>query len=126
MDLLTNILHTLKLRGNLYFRTDLSAPWGIYVPAESNIVRFHVVISGRCWLGVGDEVEPILLSEGDLAIVSHGLSHRLTNSPDTPCRNLFEVLAEQKYTGDGTLFYGGGGPWRHSDQPRFTSDSQRT
>lgn len=109
MDFLADILQTLKLRGNLYFRTDLSEPWGIYVPADSNIARFHVVISGECWLGVGDEDEPFKLTEGDLAIVPHGLSHRLMNSPDSNCRHLLEVLSEQKYTGDGYLCYGGGG-----------------
>lgn len=109
MDLLSDILHTLKLRGNLYFRTDLTVPWGIYVPKDRNIARFHVVISGSCWLAIGDNGEPFQLSEGDLAIVPHGNSHRLMDSPNSPCRGLMEVLNEQQYTGEGVLCYGGGG-----------------
>lgn len=109
MDLLSDILSTLKLRGNLYFRTDLSEPWGIYVPAERNIARFHVVINGSCWLGIGDDEEPFCLSEGDLAVVPHGNSHRLMDVQDAQCLSLEEVLAEQKYTGEGVLRYGGSG-----------------
>lgn len=109
MDLLSDVLRTLKLRGNLYFRTDLSSPWGIYVAAESNIARFHVVISGQCWLKIGEDAEAFLLSEGDLAIVPHGNSHYLTDAPQTPSRPLEDVLKEQKFTGEGTLLYGGGG-----------------
>lgn len=109
MDLLTDILHSLRLRGNLYFRTDLSEPWGIYVAADRNIARFHVVISGQCWLKIGEDTEPFLLSEGDLAIVPHGNSHYLTDAPQTPSRPLEEVLNEQKFSGEGILLYGGGG-----------------
>lgn len=108
-DILSDILFTLKMRGNLYFRTDLSSPWGIYVQAESNIARFHVVIKGSCWMGIDEDIEPFLLSEGDLAIVPHGTSHRLMNHPESPCKSLEKVLAEQSYSGEGILSYGGGG-----------------
>lgn len=109
MDILSDILRTLKLRGNLYFRTDLTEPWGIYVPPDRRVARFHVVIKGHCWLGIGEKDEPFLLSEGDLAIVPHGNSHRLMDAPKRDCRPLQDVLAEQKYTGSGVLCYGGDG-----------------
>lgn len=109
MDLLSEILLTLRLRGNLYFRTDLGAPWGIQVPADGKVARFHVVIRGSCWLRVEGESEPSLISEGDLAIVPHGSAHQLVNSPETPCRSLQDVLAEQPVTEEGLLHYGGDG-----------------
>lgn len=108
MDVIRDILNILRLRGNLYFRTDLCSPWGIFVPAESNIARFHVVIKGSCWMQI-DDIDPFLLSEGDLVIVPHGLAHRMMDAPETPCRDLPEVLKEQKYSGSGILRYGGGG-----------------
>lgn len=109
MDLLSDILSTLRLRGNLYFRTDLSKPWGIYVPADRNIARFHVVINGNCWIGVGEESEPFFLSEGDLAVIPHGNSHRLMDTENAECLSLEEVLTEKEYTGEGVLHYGGAG-----------------
>lgn len=108
MDIIRDIVNTLRLRGNLYFRTDLSDPWGVFVPAEPNIARFHVVISGSCWMEI-EGGDPFLFSEGDLVIVPHGQAHRMMDSVETPCRDLPDVLAEQRYTGSGILRYGGTG-----------------
>ena len=56
MDALTDILNTLRLSSSLYFRTELTAPWGIEVPPQEAVARFHIVIRGQCWLQVhGDE-----------------------------------------------------------------------
>ena len=109
MDLLSDILYTLKLRGNLYFRTDLRAPWGIDVLADRQVARFHVVICGGCWLRVAGDDDPFYLAEGDLAMVPHGARHQISDAPDTPCRPLNEVLAEQPVTSEGLLAYGGAG-----------------
>ncbi|MFM9904069.1 MAG: AraC family transcriptional regulator [Pyrinomonadaceae bacterium] len=108
MDIIRDILTVLRLRGNLYFRTDLREPWGIFVPTEGNIARFHVVISGSCWMAV-EGFEPFRVSEGDLVIVPHGSAHRLMDDPGRPCRDLPEVLEEQEFTGNGILRYGGSG-----------------
>lgn len=109
MDLLSDILATLRLRGNLYFRTELRAPWGIDVPADGQVARFHVVMHGACWLQVAGEDEARWLEEGDLLIVPHGSGHRIFDAPDTPCRPLAEVLAEQPVSEEGLLRYGGDG-----------------
>ncbi len=109
MDLLSNILATLRLRGNLYFRTELCAPWGIDVPADRQVARFHVVIRGACWLQVTDDNEALFLEEGDLAIVPHGSGHRIFDAPETTCRPLAKVLAEQPVSEEGLLRYGGAG-----------------
>lgn len=109
MDLLTDILHSLRLRGNLYFRTDLSKPWGIAVPADGKVARFHLVIKGECWVGIGNDDDSFFIAEGDLIIIPHGNSHRLMDAPERDCRPLQEVLEEQKYAGNGVLSYGGRG-----------------
>lgn len=58
---------------------------------------------------MGDEDEPFYLSEGDLAVIPHGNSHRLMDKPEADCRHLQEVLQEQQYVGEGILRYGGEG-----------------
>ena len=47
-DLLSDILTRLSLRGTLYFRTSFTEPWGVRVPAFSNVARFHFVHRGEC------------------------------------------------------------------------------
>lgn len=108
MDALTDILNTLRLSSSLYFRTELTSPWGIEVPAKPGVARFHIVIRGQCWLRVrGDDGLP--MSNGDLVIVPHGASHTIADEPATQIRPLTEVLEEVDYQGSGPLVYGGGG-----------------
>ena len=109
MDALTDILNTLRLSSSLYFRTELTAPWGIEVPSKPNVARFHIVIRGQCWLQVeGDR--GIHMSNGDLVIVPHGASHVIADSASTEVLPLEEVLTSVAYGGQGPLVYGGDGP----------------
>ncbi len=108
MDALTDILNTLRLTSSLYFRTELTSPWGVEVPAKEKVARFHIVIRGQCWIKVEGE-EGIHMSNGDLVVIPHGASHQLADTPATTTRPLSEVLEAVAYTGEGPLIYGGGG-----------------
>ena len=108
MDALTDILNTLRLSSSLYFRTELTSPWGICVPSKANVARFHIVIRGQCWLQIeGDEGAHI--SNGDLVVIPHGASHVIADQPSTNALPLSDVLDEVEYEGQGPLVYGGGG-----------------
>ncbi len=109
MDILSDVLALLKLRGTLYFRTAFSPPWGLLVPAYEKVARFHLVHRGRCWLEVAGEQEPVLLEQGDLVIVPHGAEHRLCDPPGTPVKAVDRIVAESGFTGEGALVHGGGG-----------------
>ena len=108
MDVLTDILNTLRLSSSLYFRTELTSPWGITVPSSGNVARFHIVIRGQCWLQI-DGQESLHMSNGDLVVIPHGASHIIADAADTPPRPLQDVLDDVSYTGEGPLVYGGGG-----------------
>lgn len=109
MDALTDILNSLRLKGRLYFRTELTAPWGIHVPYQQNVARFHIVIRGNGWLRVEDQSDVVPMANGDLVVIPHGAGHDIMDIPDTPSRPLDDVLAEVNYTGIGAMLYGGGG-----------------
>lgn len=108
MDALTDILNTLRLSSSLYFRTELTSPWGVEVPSKKRVARFHIVIRGQCWLQV-DGNEGMYMSNGDLVVVPHGASHKLADTPTTTIRPLSDVLDEVAYAGEGPLVYGGDG-----------------
>ena len=108
MDALTDILRTLRLSSSLYFRTELTSPWGIRVPAKGRVARFHIVIRGQCWLQV-EGSEGIHMSNGDLVVVPHGAAHSIADQEHAEVRPLGDVLQSVGYTGDGPLVYGGGG-----------------
>ncbi|MEM1230599.1 MAG: AraC family transcriptional regulator [Pseudomonadota bacterium] len=109
MDALTDILNTLRLSSSLYFRTDLTAPWGITVPPKESVARFHIVIRGQCWLRV-DGQQGLHMSNGDLVVIPHGASHVIADDPSSAALPLDDVLNEVAYDGQGPLVYGGDGP----------------
>lgn len=111
MDILTDILDTLRFQGSLYFLTELTSPWSIYVPEKPNVARFHIVIRGQGWVQVEEESKADLaMANGDLVVVPHGAAHTICDSLETSSRHLDQVLTEVNYTGVGPLIYGGDGP----------------
>jgi len=115
MDVLSDILGTLRLKGTLYFSTEFGRPWGLRVPAYRRVARFHLVVRGNCWVRVMPDRPPELLESGDLILIPHGAEHVLADTPDTPCRTVDEVVKAAGFTGTGALVYGGddeGGPTR--------------
>lgn len=109
MDALTDILNTLRLSSSLYFRTEVTAPWGVEVPRHNNVARFHIVVRGQCWLHIEGQEEGVFMSNGDLVVIPHGASHILADDPATPIKPLDTILEEANYRGIGPLAYGGGG-----------------
>jgi AraC-like DNA-binding protein len=96
------------MSGSFYCRSELTAPWGLHLPAEPESMWFHVVNTGRCWLDV-DGLEPRQLQPGDFALVPHGEGHRLLSEPGTPAPQVDDL--EYDYASDryAILRYGGGG-----------------
>lgn len=109
MDALTDILDFVRLQSSLYFRTELTAPWGVRVPALGKVARFHIVIRGNCWLSIEGQDDDFHMSNGDLVIIPHGAAHTLADSPTSEVADLDDVMNAVTYVGEGPLVYGGGG-----------------
>jgi AraC-like DNA-binding protein len=92
-DPLGAALHSLRLSGAFYCRSELSAPWGTALPVLPGCVMFHAVVTGQCWLTV-DGIAPVLLQPGHFALVPHGQGHRLMSEPGVPTPPLFELPCE--------------------------------
>lgn len=116
MDVLSDILGALRLRGSLYFSTEFGRPWGLRVPGLERVARFHLVVRGTTWVRVVPDDTLVRLETGDLVLIPHGAEHVLADTPDTPCRTVDEVVEAAGFTGEGALVYGDagddGGPTR--------------
>lgn len=113
MDALTDILETVHLRGTVYCRSELTAPWGMAVP-RSRAAQFHVVRRGRCWLRLEDDGAearaPALLEAGDVLVLPLGHAHVLADSPATRALPLADLVAASGgVCGATPLVHGGGG-----------------
>ena len=106
-DALSQILDAVKMRGTVYFHTNFSPPWGVQVPAYSNVARFHMAMRGSCWVRVEGVDTPLHLSTGDLVVIPHGASHILSDTKDRDALGVDEVVAQSGYNGHGALAYGG-------------------
>ena len=107
-DPLGETLHLLRLTGTLYSRAELTAPWGVDMPAFEGYMMFHVVTSGHCWLEVEGE-EPRLLQQGSLALVPHGNGHIIRSNPTAEAEPLFDIPVEKISDRYEIMRYGGDG-----------------
>ena len=107
-DPLGETLYQLRLDGSLYALSELSAPWGIDMPALPGKMMFHIVTSGSCWLVVG-EGPPVELQQGSLVLLPQGRGHLLLDAPGAKCEPFFDLPVQQINERFETLNYGGGG-----------------
>lgn len=108
VDPLGEALHFLRMSGAFYTRCELTAPWGLALPALPGCLMFHVVTSGRCWLDA-DGIDPRLLDRGDFALVPHGEGHGLSSETGAPMAKLFDLPREQVSERYEILRHGRGG-----------------
>ena len=109
LDLLSDILTRLSLRGTFYFRTSFTPPFGIQVPGFENVARFHFVQRGELKVHLPTTGETLRLRQGDLILIPHGAPHALLCNEVKPydALPLERVLELSGYKGDGVLVYGG-------------------
>ena len=79
MDALSTILEAIHLKGMVYEKAALSAPWGIDVPQDGNS-QFWRLEKGTCFLKIPGA--PVVeMKEGDLIFVPHGSAHAISDKP---------------------------------------------
>ncbi len=103
MDLLSEILRSIRLEGSIFFRSKLTAPWGFDLPSALE-PRFHIVLEGHSWLATETLGGPILLGAGDAVILRDGETHWVADSPDTKRVASFE--ASEAHRAGKPLFQG--------------------
>lgn len=83
LDLLTEVLGLMHLRGEFFCRSTFTAPWGLAFPARDQ-AYFRFVEEGECWVVIEDGSRPIHLKRGDLLLLPHGHGHALCDPPGSP------------------------------------------
>jgi len=73
-DVLSDVLHTLRASGTVYFCDKLSAPWSKSY-GEPQIASFHQVRRGTCRITVGEQ--RAILEPGDLVFIGPNIKHVL-------------------------------------------------
>jgi thiosulfate/3-mercaptopyruvate sulfurtransferase len=82
MDLISNMLSTLRLNASIFLHSTFCKEWVIDI-GLIDVATFHLVSHGDCWLHLLHE-KPVALHERDLVVLPHNAPHLITNSPETP------------------------------------------
>ena len=90
MDALASLLDEMYLSGEVVSRFDLTAPWGITMPAKGGI--FHAIDEGDCWVRLAPDGQLVRVAAGDLIIFPEGAAHDIVDSPPSLSIPLEEAL----------------------------------
>jgi hypothetical protein len=104
-DVLTEVLRTLGIQGQVFCCSELAARWSMALPA-SGMAHFHVLEQGDAWIRLEGESAAVSLVSGDLIMLPHGGGHVLCDSLETP-PVLLEHLVAQSQVGDPCIHQGG-------------------
>ena len=78
-DVLGDILETLRFRGSIFFRSELAAPWGMSLDEET-FPRFHIAISGDCFVGASDD-NGVRVRQNEVIMLPGGNPHWIADKP---------------------------------------------
>ena len=90
MDVLTDVLTTLELKGWLSSRRELAPRWR-YEFAPSKDSMFHVISHGGAYLQVEGAATPIRVADGDVLLFPTGHPHALYDDPLAPLTRLVHL-----------------------------------
>ena len=107
-DPLGEMLHSFRLEGVVYARSNLTAPWGVIMPRMPDCLMFHIVTSGECRLEFPDD-EPAILRPGEFALMPRGEGHAIKHREGARAVNYFDLPIEHVCERYEVLEYGGGG-----------------
>lgn len=89
MEVLSDILRSMRVTGSVYFCDHLSAPWSMHFNNTTS-AGFHLVRCGVCWVVMDERVE--CLGPGDMVFLKAGLDHTLASH--VPGREPGEIDAQ--------------------------------
>jgi len=92
LDVLSDLLRTVRLSGGVFFDVRAVKPWvaaaphaarlaAALSPGADHVIPYHVVTEGECWAGLADGAR-VRLRAGDVIVLPHGDPHVLADSPD--------------------------------------------
>lgn len=118
MDVFSEILRGVVLKGALYFNAEFSAPWGFDTPpaielaqmfgqGALHLMSYHFLVEGAGILRLGGDLQ-IALSAGDVVVVTHGDPHEMCSAVGV-ANKLSDAMRVKLKAHDLTAMQAGGG-----------------
>ncbi len=85
MDVLSDVLRIIRLKGALFLNAEFHEPWCVAAPRGADLARIlspahehmaicHLIVEGRCWAQLPGG-EPLAVEAGDVLALPHGDAH---------------------------------------------------
>jgi len=92
LDLLSEMLRSVRLTGAMLFLVETSTPWvswapqaqslrSVVLPAAQHLISLHIVTHGGCWAGLTGK-PPERFETGDVLVIPHGDAYYLADPPE--------------------------------------------
>ena len=100
MDVLTDVLNALELKGWISARRELSPPWRYDFAASQDMV-FHLLSSGGGYLSVEGDPTPLRVEDGAVLLFPSGHAHSICDELTSPLTQVLHVdySAQREYQG---------------------------
>lgn len=85
MDVLSDVLHAIRLEGAIFYSGEFNEPWCVDIPqgaelaqvlkpGAQSLVICHTVLEGRCWVQI-PRCAAVAVHAGETVVIPHGDSH---------------------------------------------------
>ena len=119
MDMISEVLQTVRLTGGVFFDTKYAAPWSISSPAAAELAKimrtkaecvsqFHLVSEGKCRY-ILDSYKSFQADEGNFIIFPHCNAHTMCSEADTYSKPIDSILPFEDCDNIQEVHYGGNG-----------------
>jgi AraC-like DNA-binding protein len=120
MDALSEILHSVRLEGAVFYNAEFTAPWGFRSPPSCEVAAFlgkgpkhviiyHLLTQGRARAELDDSTHQLELVSGDIVVFPHGDPHIISNGSPSSIVDNGKQLKEVFSQGMALARSGGGG-----------------
>ncbi len=83
MDVLSDVIASMRIGRPGFARSGLRSPWGMRFPPSPGTAGFTVLLRGSCWL-LADDRDPAAVGPGDVIFTPRGDGYGLADDPSTP------------------------------------------
>ncbi len=119
MDVLSDVLRTVRLTGSIFFTANFNEPWSILSPTQEELLRnmpqkaecisfFHIITEGECCFKIGGE-KHFLLKKGSVIIFPHSSQHVMCSNVEIHPVAAIQLNAFEKSVRFSDVEYGGNG-----------------
>jgi AraC-like DNA-binding protein len=116
---LAEALSRLRLQGAIFLRGEYTEGWGyeslpaadaaaVLAPDAPQVVLFHVVATGRCWVEV-DGGERHWANTGDVVVLPYNDKHRMGGTQPAECVSIATLIDPPPWTAMPVVRHGAGG-----------------